>query len=364
MAEKTPLEELGASAQLMQLIDAKHGTPPAQIPELPETDLDLLRRLVGNEIDDPARVKAIAILARIDPEGTCELLAEVLHDDSADKGLRAVAAVAVSRCRPRERVQEILLHALAMTKSRLLQSKIAKSLGRIGDPEAMGALRALGRSKAGVAEQANLALTLIQARFQRPQEAPPLEPSRGELRGGEGMAPVTMEPLGSGEIEEILHAFDDSFHGIEVDREVAFQIRIGKDVQPLLLNRQVMAGGGLQAATEKPSLLGFLALRSPEAGTYCVDHLICSDPASRERARLSLFTTSGQPSYAGEVERSGGSLRFELADAEASEGFPLRLVAMLTPGRVEVESGMVQTRFERKRLQPQPMPLNAVGGPT
>ncbi len=364
MAKEKLLVELGATKELMSLIDAKHGTPPRRIPELPQSDLDLLRRLVQGDIRDAARVKALALLAKIDPQGACELLAEVLLNQDEDKGLRAVAAVAISHCRPRARVQEVLLRALRATKSRLLEAKIAKSLGRIGDQEALESLAALRGSPAGVGSQADLARTLIAARLDLQGDIPPVEPSRGDLPPSAGLVPVGLEPMGPGEIEEVLESFDDTFHGIEIDPGVAFRIKIGGDDQPLLLNREAFLGGSFEPLIRRRLLLGLLTLRSQEAGTYSVDHLICCDPGKDGTAHLSFFSTTGQPTYAGEVEFQGDSLGLELADAVASTRFPLRLKARIGPGRVEMGQGVLLTRAKQERKNPAPLSPSASSSPS
>ncbi len=362
MAKEKRLVQLGASPELMLLLEAKHEIPRGRMPKLGQEDLDILRRLLSREINDRARDKAVAILALLDPKGACEELAKMLADREEDKGLRAVAAVALSHCQPRIRVQEVLLRALSQEKSRLLRAKITKALGRIGDPEALQALEEIQGEDHGVGRQSALSRTLIASRFGLAQDLPSVEPARGDLSPGEGVAPLAMEALDRSQIQEILQGFADSWHGIEVEPTVAYQLRIGKDSQALVFDRQALRGKSFAPIAERHLLLGALLLRGEEPGTYALDHLICSQPQGQGRARVCFFSPTGQPTYAGEARVRGESLEFSLAEAAETGLFPLRLTARLTAGKVEVEKGLVAARAKGIRMQPEPMPMPAVAG--
>jgi hypothetical protein len=129
-------------------------------------DFARLRQAAQEGDSKVARGAAFAMLAASQFSERIEILARIIEDRSEPSQIKTAAAVALGRIATREAEQHLLRNLSSAELS--VQIAIIRSLGRIGSPEAITAIEALGMSNGHRTEAARFATAVIAHRFGLP----------------------------------------------------------------------------------------------------------------------------------------------------------------------------------------------------
>lgn len=329
--------------------------------------LDIRQELSGQALihsvlgKDPSlsRARSINLVPSSQVSNREEVLRSVLENEGDDPSLRRLAAIALWRVNTAE-AREALLAAAETVKDPTALLGVAKSLGRVGDERALAALQAIrGRDERPLVEQASFAASLLSYRLGLPgndlpvpHEFEKMPPSnQGSIRF------VTPEPE---EVERFFAGYQSEPYDIELSRESLRQVFCTGAVWMLALNRAFDNADGLAALRKRKSVVGLLASRNPEKGSYSVGFLLLAAPAQgRDHVDFLIHRSTGEPAWAGAITfDAGGEARFAIHTAGRIGIVPVEMEGIWAGnGRLELTRAVSALRVTEK-MQPIPLEMS------
>ena len=348
---------------LDELLRHKHGASRELLAALRPEDLDRARD-AAMEHGNPDRIKAIDLLVSARAAGTDALLVTILRNREESSAVRAAAAGQLGRLRPNTQPENVFLGLLQDTEDPAIRMQIAGALGRIGTTEAIEPLgRLVERSEGAVKLQADFARSVIAARYGvsgydlpavDPREALPLDSNRAR--------PFTFE---SAPLEEALVGWNnigaDSF-GLRPEPESSHVVQCGPARMLVGLNPEGVHGDSTSSLTSRPFILGLVADRSPEDGSYSVRWLLLSWPGEKASlVSLALHRPSGDRILQGTLKIGLKRGEFELRSVRRPGGVPVLLRGRFADNVMRITEALSEPIATARRSptptkQPRPYP--------
>jgi HEAT repeat protein len=276
------------------------------------------------------RLQALSTLVRRDPKLAIEPLTRILGRRREDADLRIVAATLLLQMEP-EQAERALLRNLG-TDEPDVRYRIIKSLGRVGG---MRALRRLDRlpAPAGEAEAKGLAFAKALIAYRHGIDRDDIAFVKG-VRRKPGVPGQLLElrikrVLSGPRIAEVVDSLGQDTFGIQLTRDLVFDIDVGRAHWTLLLNRDANREGMLERIGERRWLLGLLALRAPATGTHSVQYVVLTKPVGAQ-TQILVLRSDGELVYSGQAELSPEGLGFHVSDVKRRGTAPTRVEGRLT----------------------------------
>jgi HEAT repeat protein len=300
------------------------------------------------------RVRAVAALVRRDPKLAVEPLARILGRTREHPDLRIAAATLLRQTEP-EQAERVLLRNLG-TEEADVRYRVIKSLGHIGGLPALRRLDQLP-APAGEAEAKQLAFAKALIAYRDGLD-------RDDIPFVEGVRRQPGEPdqllelsltrvLSPDRIAEVIDQLGRDTFGIQLARDLAFDIDVGRAHWTLLLNRDPATKGLLEALGERRWLLGVLALRAPATGTHSVQYVALTKPVGA-KTQILIVRNDGEVVYSGEAELSAEGLGFQVSDVKRRGTAPTRVEGRLTGRGFQLTVALpFRMRKDKRRAQTQ-----------
>lgn len=300
-----------------------------------------LRAVVLGQDKTLRRVTAMALLATSRPPHAEDVFAQVLANEKEHPRMRAAAAVSLGKLGT-PAAEEALIKQSRVSDQRVL-ADVAKALGRIGGERALAALAQVRQRTTGlVAAQAQFAAALISHR---------LGLAGNELAAPDGKNLIELPPAGArpvqfakaeaGEAALSLRTLAFEPIGIEYDQNALYQVRCGRSVRMLAINRAFTAAGAINKLTARKTLLGAVALKSVETDGYSISHYLLTEPGRQPNtATLLVYRTNGTQAFAGTAQVTGARVSFSLRAVNHPGATPVRLEGTFENGQLNMQTAL------------------------
>ena len=301
-----------------------------------------IRDAVAGRGEVISRFEAMSLLVAADfPNGHSDLAA-VLEDENDDPAIRVAAAsklAAIGSLAAAELLGESCRH---IRDERVL-AVVATALGQIGQASALEPLSGLVSRNSGLAgTRAAFAAALISCRLGVPgwDLDTPNESDFLELEEV-AASPMLFRRTGSAETELCLQSLRRQPYGVEFSERASYEIRCGHRRWLMLLSRPLTEAGATAALAEKKAMLGVVAAKSPETGSYGIRLLLLAKPLTRPRSAFILVHRPyGRLVLAGPVGLRGDRAIFSLRAMDNHGAIPVRLEGTLERGEISIGTGM------------------------
>lgn len=259
------------------------------------------------------RAEAMALLAASSLPQREPVLAQVLENAQEQRQYRVVAAIVLGRILT-DAAEKVLLHNLQAEHPAI--HEVLKSLGRIGDRDALAAIERLKLPEthhAGGA--ARFAASLITYRLGIAGHDLPV-PGEKELLRAEGTEAqrIELRKLEPGAATAVIEAMRRYPYGrVDFDPEAVTHVQCAGESNMILINREFAAKGTLDRATTRKALFAIGALQSPETGDFSPSYLLFTHPSGTAGTVHMIVTRcSGAFAMAGVGRLVGDGGEYEL----------------------------------------------------
>jgi HEAT repeats len=329
---------------LNDILHDKHRVSREFLAALRPEDVEQIRK-TAVERGNPDRVRATNVLVTANDKAVEAIL---LHNfkDEADASVRGAAASQLGRIQASGSVEEVLRGALLVEPDPGVQIQIAGALGRIGGPDALEPLgKLMGLSDGLVKEQAVFARAVVAHRNRVVGYELPAPDARDALPLNSELAKpfaFVQAPL-----REALLAAENigrEAWGLTLQPERCYLVRCGADQMAVFVDFDALAS--------RPGVVGLVADRSPEDGSYGVHWLVLSWAGDGKSHRcLAVHRPSGARIFGGTVGLGPKGGKFELRSVNRAGGVPI-----LIRGRTDGQALHVVDAISEQRATPRRTP--------
>ena len=299
-----------------------------------------------------ARPEAMAILAASSHPEREALLARVLESPGEDRRYRVVAAITLGRIDTKA-AEAALLRNLRADQPAV--AEVLKSLGRIGDEDALRAIESLQLDEIEAARgPAVFAAALISYRLGLAGHDLPL-PDAAQLQtppDREVELPIEVRRLDAAEARVVLEALRRYPYGnVAFDPGAVTRFYCAGEVNVICTNREFAAPGALATATARKALMAVGALQSPETGDYSPSYLVLTHPGPGPGAiELVVPRCGGAMAMAGTGRIADDRAEFELRSVRRPGARAIFIRATVTRGVVDAAEARSSTTREPPRI--------------
>jgi hypothetical protein len=306
---------------------------PAQLAQLKE----IVR---GTTVPDRPYSRARAVSALVQREQSAEvagLLAQVMANPNETMAARLAAAASLELI-PLPETQSALIAHLDEADP-LVRLRVIRSLGAIGDEEALAALE---RAKVPATDAGRRQLAFSQAvvahRLGRPgrqlrfrEGVDRRTPARKELIA------LTLRPIRKATILKERKALRGTDFGMEVSSRAGFILRAGDAQWTVFVNRDLVALTGFSRMFARPWITALLARYDERTKSTAVQYVVLTDP-DHDGAKIMVARPDGELFYTGHATKRGSGLfSFAMLDVERPGTAPTKVTGHLTPKGVSLD---------------------------
>jgi HEAT repeat protein len=311
----------------------KHRLDERAVAALSQDEIARVEEIARGRVASDFRVKALEVLAAARGAEAVGALVDTALDGSLDSALRAAAVVQLGRKGGAE-AEGALVRLVEGEEDVSVRLRAAQALAKIGSPEALKPLGALAdAADPSVARRAAFARSVLAYRqglagfeLPRPGNDDLVPPPQHEV------AAVESAPASLHEAAAALDDLRQDSYGLRLVREQSYAVDCG--LVRLLLALDADAVRDMSASAEpRPRLLGLVAERSPEDGSFSVRWLVFSTPAERG-LDLAVHRQTGEHVLFGPAVPSRGVVRFELGAVAAVGNPAVQVSGELRRGRL------------------------------
>ncbi len=323
---------------------AEHGLRIQALANLDATEVQTLKQIALGEIPEGNkgnRVKALSAITRL---GVVEeqTLGRIMANNQETTELRAAAAINLSFLTTKSAERELIVN-LAVTDD-VVRHKTIKALGRIGGEAALVALDRLSDEETGFAKVL-ISYRLGSDRFTLPFVAG----ADRQSQTWDNTNAIAITQMNSAELADSLELLEDSFFGIEISKELGYQMVCGKRTVLLLLNQQWASSDLLSDLFNHNLLAGLFVQQSQETGTYSVQSLLLISPLDSSMLNIMICRTDGELIYSSRGSFQGKRISFCLTDVERAGSLPLQVTGYLTDKQLVFQTAYSSRRRQNKR---------------
>ncbi len=319
------------SSRIQELIQAKEGFDPDLVDALDADDLaDALSRAL--DPNDPDRVRAIEILAPLDPANAVSAAGQLL----AQGGDSAEQAAAIDAVTP----AGSLATPLAMTGAASADPFVAlaawTTLQRTATDADLGALGLLAQQATGVvSEQASFARSVIAYRaglsgFELPVPDPGallgVDPALETVGIGSG-------PVDGVDVARLARRSSAELYGLSLDPAATTAIDVDGTHMLLAFDTNVLAGIP-DRLVQAPALAGLIAILDPFGVGYSVRQLVMTWPDGLGGFNAAICEPGGEQAYFGTGTAADGQASLSLQSVAQPGAVPISVAIVVSPGGV------------------------------
>jgi hypothetical protein len=318
---------------------------------------DQLRDCVIGRDASMSRGQAFAVLATTSRPDRESLLASVIRDPAERSSTRTAAAIALGRIETRD-AEQLLIQCIKAVDHRTLQ-EVLRSLGHIGRLDALAAIESLRLPPSHPAgEAARFATTLIAHRFglegrdwHQPSPEQFLPPPEQDFDR------MDVQPSPAEHSRQVLADLGRYPHGVQLDPNRMLLVHCGGNVNTLCMNSEFANAESVHRIRDRKTLLGIVALQSPESGHHSVCFLILTAPSqSGDEINIMVPRCSGKLALAGSTHLVAGGIQFALRSIRWPGS-----VAMDVQGTLRFDGSIALTTATASRhREPRRRPARAV----
>ncbi len=323
--------------------------------KLTAREVAALKDVVSRRAARPSDVsiaRVISALALRDRSAeTARLLARLATDKRETPVDRAVAATSL-RLIPLAEARTGLTRSLTAAEP-IVRFEAIKSLGCIGDEDALVALDKLQRVEPGP-EQRQLAFSkaLIAHRVGLARDDMPFRQGVARKPGpADALIPLSLRPMRGHAIVAERKLLRGSDYGIPLSGKVGFSLRAGKARWTVFVNGELTEVGAFAKSSkvfERPWITALLARFDERTQSTSVQHIVLTDPVGNG-ATIMVVRTDGELFYSGRLTRPRGLLSFVVRDVARKGTAPTNVKGRLTTQGVEFEMSVPFGRRKNPR---------------
>jgi hypothetical protein len=298
------------------------------------------------------RAEAMARLAASSHPERESLLGRVLERPDDERRYRVVAAITLGRI-DTPAAQQRLLGNLRDEQPAL--NEVLRSLGRIGDREALAAIESLKLpgdhpargTAAWAASLISYRLGLSGHQLRMPTEAELLHRPADTVALRIDVR--KLEPEAATVVVEALRRYP--YGGVALDPASVTRLTCAGEVNIICMNRQFSGPGGLEKALERKAFVAVGALQSPETGDYSPSYLVMTHPTGAPGAvELIAPRCSGTFALAGTGRIAGDRAEFELRSVRRPGARSIFVRGAVVNGVIEAAEAVSSRTKEPARI--------------
>lgn len=317
---------------------------------LTPTEVASLKQLASRKVRPPGEAnvgRAIAALALREPSPqVARILARFLADEREDRTDRATAAIGL-RLMSSQAARAGLVAALR-TPDHVVRLETLKSLGAIGDADALTALTRMSPPE-HEAERRQLALAKALIAHRLGRRGHRLTFRRGASSPGarKDRTKMSLRSLKPATVRSHVDSLRGTSYDIPLSHRVAFTVDVESVRWTLFVNEEVAGDGDFSGLDRRPWLAGLVARWDERTKSCAVQHLILTDPLTRGAA-LTVVRSDGRVSHAGRVSLPDGPLSFAVRDVARRGGAPFGVEGRVTARGVELDLSLASGRRRKQ----------------
>jgi len=314
-------------------------------------EIAALKEIVSKKTSRPGEAsvaRALSALAVREPSAeTARVLAKFVTNERESPTDRAVAATSL-RLIPLPEARAGLIKALAVAEP-IVRIEAIKSLGCIGDEEALAALGKVRPRRGAEQRQLAFAKALIAHRLGLKKEDMPFRAGVARRPGEKDeLIRLSLGPMRRSTIAAERKLLRGSEYGIPFSEKVGFGLRAGKARWTVFVNGELTDEGVFARSPkvfERPWVAAVLARFDEYTGSTSPQYVVLTDPEGNG-ATLMVVRTDGELFYSGRLTRPKGLLSFSVRDVARPGTAPTNVKGRLTTRGVELD---VSIPFGRRK---------------
>jgi hypothetical protein len=347
---------------LKTLFQSSHRLDRMAIQQLNDQEVSMIREMVGGLRTSTDRCRALEIFTLAAPTEALAPLGRLLRTPTEAVNVRAVSALNLGRLGPA--AEKPLLEGLKTTTEPVLQAKIALALAKIGTTMSLSALETLTHnSEPAVQRQAIFSLSTIAIRNGlQGYDLPEPTPDQFLETQSQGGRVLEVNPITPDEADKAIKwIIRDSF-GVELSPHIAHRFECPGNQMIVVLDK-IMEKESIIHLRERRRLIGLIANRAPEDGSYSVRWLVFSVPKGNS-LHIAIHRPDGLQSFYGEAIMGAGILNFWVKAVKGIGSVPVIIKGNMTNAGFVISEArsdaVIQNRQTPQKVTP-PVNLHTLG---
>jgi hypothetical protein len=327
--------------RLKELFSFPHSFNRDVIANIKPEDMSYIREIASGKFADirrSVRMKTFTIISYVGSSEDCEILGQIISNLQEDSGLRAVAAVNLANFTSEIAEKELIKHL--NVKDDLILSKIIKSLGMIGGPDAYQVLYNLEKDiKTNfVTKQLTFAKALIAYRHNLDVDSIPfIVVGEGPSAPPEDRQELRVKTVRARDTASALKSFEGNKYGIELVKSTGFKVTAGEAHWMLFLNKPVADEGIIKSINKRKWIMGLLARWLTETQTYSPQYVVLTKPIEGNEVQITVVRSDGEVFYAGKASVSRNILSFVISTIKRPGTIPFKVGGKFSLRGIELE---------------------------
>lgn len=309
------------------------------------TNISQLRNIVfGNDTYLP-RNDAVRLLLSSDyPDKTLDCKS-FLENPNESPIIRYSAAIALADINT-PTAREILVKNTDIEDKQVLEG-IIMALGRIGDEHSLTTILGLAKKNTGhIAKRAEFTASLISYRHGLKGNELPDATECDYLSIQSDVQSIRIVQTEEEVLRKCILSIKNKTFGIGLLERPSYQLKLGKNVNIILLNSDIVINGGIKLLLEKKAVLGIVAQKNEETGEYFVGYLILTSPvAEKNRINILLARSHGKISFGGIATVNDNSdVVFKIQSISEVGLYPLRIEGIIHDNKLQIKNAEFSPR--------------------
>jgi len=336
--------------RINSLLDASHGLDPRSLGALDDADV---RAAIDEATGTGAhgrRARAVEILAASRRSDAKASLLKLAGDASVDSHVLSAVAFGLRR-HPGQETEDAMLAALSRDDSAAKLSALA-TLMRVGGAQALAALSSTSATEPTVKRAHGFASSVIAHRVGAPGHAPAVPPPTSVLGLSGPTSGFSAARVNAPRLAELTTSMAGDTFDVMSSPKRCFELSCGGVDLALLLESRPYADSLAYALRTRPILLGVLAKRAEEDGSFSAWRIFLGGPTASGGIYVSAHATDGLLVLYGESTPSAGELDISLQTVRFPGAHAARVQAHASGGDLAVSGLSALTRVPAMTPQP------------
>jgi hypothetical protein len=309
--------------------------------------------VLGKDTTFP-RTIAINMLPESRITNAPEILNGLLIDKKELTKVRHLAAINLWRVNTKQS-RDYLISAAETEKEPDVLTAIVKSLGRIGDEQALSTILKIKKGSTGnLADQANFAASLLSYRLGLENNEIAIPAIIQEMPKDKKEMAITSPD--NSEREQVIEDLKKEPFGIVFREDQIVKIDHPAGSEVIVFNKGFPAANVIETLKKRKTLLGIIATKKSTDGTYHSTYLILTSP-NREKTNFNILITriNGESAWAGTaISESNKQAVFSLKTVGKTGITPMEAQGTIySNGKIEISAAITALNvIEKKHPEP------------
>ncbi len=268
------------------------------------------------------RAAALKTLIERDSTQTGRVLSNLLNDTTEPSELRQIAAVVLGSDTTHE---DVLLKSISKTTEPSVLRRIAQSLGRIGSPKALEALRNVRLGSGNLAAQnVKFARSLISYRYGLGQYLIP-RPAQGDILqfDHQKASDLNIEPLAPADVSKVIPSLAQSLPAIAVSEKAATGFSCLGSRFWLLLNAEMVGPDAAKRVNTSNAVVAVVMKREHCPEGWQISEYLLSHPERGGQVDIVGVRPSGASVHFGQIQTGSNTANIRLEALNSPFALPL-----------------------------------------